>query len=347
MEETQKKMADNAGKKPMDQAHKEFKRSLDQMQKQLEQAQKKRADQEAMQKQAANKAQQNKPANADPKKESPAMKQAKAAMQQMANAMANMNAEQMQQAMQQMAKQMESGQMSKEEMQQMQQAMPKLAQSLKDTQMNQSAEQLQQLAQMMQSMQNMDPNTLQQMAQMMRNIGQGMCKNPGGMGQGMLDAKALAALMQALKDGRMTLAMGSGMGFGGKMPGHGFGGSGIPSKAMKDVDNTTPRLIAQGLSEHSKGIGKSGSAQEFAKYLGKVSAPSKHLPNGKIAGTRSENGQELQINMTGDPGMASSSAPYYQAYQTSKKQAESTLNKENIPPVYKEQVRKYFDSIRP
>ena len=33
--------------------------------------------------------------------------------------------------------------------------------------------------------------------------------------------------------------------------------------------------------------------------------------------------------------------------QTSKRQAESSLNKENIPAAYKQQVRDYFNSIKP
>jgi hypothetical protein len=63
---------------------------------------------------------------------------------------------------------------------------------------------------------------------------------------------------------------------------------------------------------------------------------------------RSQNGNELQLSMTGDPDPARSNSPYYSnVYQANKRLAENTLNKENIPATYKKQVRDYFDSIRP
>lgn len=64
-------------------------------------------------------------------------------------------------------------------------------------------------------------------------------------------------------------------------------------------------------------------------------------------GTRTQQGDELQLNMTGDPDPTQSSSPYYKAYETSKKQAESTLDKEAVPAAYKKQVKDYFDSIHP
>ena len=81
--------------------------------------------------------------------------------------------------------------------------------------------------------------------------------------------------------------------------------------------------------------------------MSEKTSAAKHLPNGKIAGSRTAKGDELQMNMTGDPDPAHSNTPYYQVYQSSKKQAESTLDKESIPATYKEQVKKYFENIRP
>jgi hypothetical protein len=350
MEEAQKRLAANMPKKSMEQAHSEFKRSLDQMQKEVAQAQKQDAQKRAQQQQQANKAQKNGQKNApkppQQQQESQAMKQARAAMQQMAQALADQDNKQMQQSMEKLAQQMESGKVSKEEMQQLQKALQQLAQALKNTNMDMSAKQMEQLAQMMQGMGNIDPNTLQQMAAMMRGIGKGMGKGMGSM-QAELDMKMLAELAEAMKSGRMLMAMGSIPGSGGKMPGHGINGSGIPSTPMKDPGKTNPRLLALGKNSFGKGIGKSGSAKEFAKYLAMGAKSSKVLPNGKIAGMRSQNGNELQTSMTGDPEPARSNAPYYQVYRTSKRAAESTLDKESIPAAYKRQVRDYFDSIKP
>ena len=75
--------------------------------------------------------------------------------------------------------------------------------------------------------------------------------------------------------------------------------------------------------------------------------PSKFLPNAQVKGERSKEGNELQQNYTGDPEAFKSNTPYFQAYVSSRKQAENSLNKENIPVAYKKQVRDYFDSIKP
>ena len=116
---------------------------------------------------------------------------------------------------------------------------------------------------------------------------------------------------------------------------------------MKDPASTKPRMLLANQSEMSKALGKQGDPKKFAEYLLMSSKPSKHLPNGMVSGNRSQQGDELQLNMTGDPDPAQSSSPYYKAYETSKKQAESTLDKESVPAAYKKQVKDYFDSIHP
>lgn len=353
MEEQQRKMADQQAQKPLDQAGKELKKSMEQMQKDVEQARKDKEAQDAqksLQKQDPKQPGQKpgeKP-NEQMQKQSEAMKMAQQAMQQMQQAMANQDMQKMQQAMDQMAKAMQQGSMSKQEMQQMQQSMQQLAKALANTQMNMSAQDLQKLAQAMQSMQSMDAKSMQQLAAMMKKIGAGMCKNPGGMGQ-MMDAKQLAELLQALKDGRLTMCMGNGKkpGFGGKGPGKGFGGQGGPTNAMKDPEKTRPRLMVNNEKGFTRANGKSGSVKDLVKYLSMANRPSAHLPNGKINGAKTKQGQELSMEMTGDPEPTQSSSPYYKAVETSRRQAESTLDKENIPASMKKQVRDYFDSIKP
>ena len=69
--------------------------------------------------------------------------------------------------------------------------------------------------------------------------------------------------------------------------------------------------------------------------------------NGKINGAKTQQGQEISMEMTGDPEPTQSNSPYYKAVETSQRQAESTLDKENIPASMKKQVRDYFDSIKP
>ena len=108
-------------------------------------------------------------------------------------------------------------------------------------------------------------------------------------------------------------------GIGGKGPGPGIGGSGNPTAAMKDPKFTKPRMMLANQSQLSKALGKQGDPKKFAEYLAMSSKPSKSLPNAVVNGTRTMQGDELQINMTGDPDPAHSSSPYYKAYETSKK----------------------------
>jgi hypothetical protein len=236
--------------------------------------------------------------------------------------------------------------MSKADMKAMQQALQQLGMAMKDTSMNKAGQQLSELSQMMANMSNMSPSDMQQVGAMMEQAAKEMGKGMGDM-TAMLDAKALAELEEALKSGRMGMPGGR-PGFGpGQMPGRGYGGTGSLSKAMKEMLSSKARLVAMGKNDSVHAAGKGGSAKEFARYLSMKTAPSRYTPNGKVAGTRSQNGNELQMSMTGDPDGARSTSPYYQVYQTSKRQAESSLDKESIPATYKKQVRDYFDSIRP
>ena len=356
MEETQKKMAEQQNRN-MEKAKKagaDFKKNLDKMAKE---AQEKKAEEQkklALEaktepKKPGDNAPQKSPGDAKKERQSssPQMKQAMQAMQQMAEALANLDKKSMEQAMQKIADQMKSGKMSKEEMKKLQESLKQLAQSMKDGGQQRAGQQMEQLAQQMQDgMNSMDPNSLQQIVQAAQNLAKQMGKGQPGEGKDKLDGQSLAELAEALKSGRMTMAMGKG-GNGGNMPGSGFGGQGHKTDAMKDPAITNPRLVAEGKTEMGKGIGKTKSAEEFAKYAAMKSKPTKALPNGKVKGERQKNGNELQINFTGDPEAFKSNTGYYQVYTAGKKQAESTLNKENIPPTYKKQVKEYFDSIRP
>ena len=352
LEEQSKKLEDGLPKKSMDAAAKQFKQSLDQMQKDVERSQQQKQEQANSKTPPKNGVKPPDKAAQDAQKQDETMKKMMQAMQQMQQAMQMNSPAQMQQAMQNMAQQMQqNGSQTPQQMQQMQQMMQQLSQALQNTQMQQMAQQMQQMAQQMaQQMNNMTPQQMQQLAQALKQMA-GMCSNPGmkgmGMPKAMMNAKMLAQLMQALKNGRLTMCMGGKPGFGGKGPGPGIGGSGNLSKAMKDPANTKPRMLLANQSEMSKALGKQGDPKKFADYLAMSSKPSKHLPNGMVSGNRSQQGDELQLNMTGDPDPAQSSSPYYKAYETSKKQAESTLDKESVPAAYKKQVKDYFDSIHP
>ena len=320
LEEAQKKMAQQLPQKGMEQAHNEFKKALDQRQKALAQA---RKEEEA---------------KGLKKSESPASKEAQKALQNMEKAMAKQNTEEMQNAMQQMAQQLQSGQMNAEDKQQMQSAMQDLAKSLENTAMNQTAEQMKALAQQMS--QNMSSEQMKNLAKMMQQLGQKMSSQQMGK-MAKMDSDALKKLMQALSECKNGMCNNPGMGKDGKMPG-------------LSPEQMSAMMAQQGKGQNGngsmrgkpggRGIGKGSMPDSMEKYLKKIA---KSAPNTKATGQRGNKSDDLTIITKGDPDPTNAATPYYQTYQSSKKAAESTLNKENIPAAYKEQVRDYFNSIRP
>lgn len=255
--------------------------------------------------------------NEQKKQESPAAKEAQKALEQMEKAMAKQNTEEMKNAMQKMAQQLQSGQMNAEDKRQMQAAMQDLAKSLENTSMSQLSEQMQQIAGQMS--QNMSDQQMQNLAKMMQQMGQKMGQQQmGKMTQ--MDADALKKLMDALSQCKGGMCNTPGMG---KIPG---------------------MMAGNGTKPGGNRAGRGSVSDSMKKYLQKVA---KNSPNTKATGQRAKPSDDLTIITKGDPDPTNAATPYYQAYQSSKKAAESTLNKENIPAAYKEQVRDYFNSIRP
>ena len=130
---------------------------------------------------------------------------------------------------------------------------------------------------------------------------------------------------------------GSGIGQGqksnGKMgSGKGNGGSGGGGKA-----GGTPSDTGEG-SSPLKHLGHANAGKASAKvYFGKAlnAGPSKTGPTRKISGGH-------------DPGGAApSSVPYYNYVAPARKSAETTMDKEDIPPAYRSDVRRYFQSLDP
>jgi hypothetical protein len=157
--------------------------------------------------------------------------------------------------------------------------------------------------------------------------------------------------LKALKEGRLKLAMGgSGMGLPipFKMPGRGNGanGTGMPTKPMDKQPDGKPKMTA---------IGKTGglsvdprASKEFQKYAAMGHKDPKYKPNTQVKGVWNTSPTDLQQQVKGDPnGKYVSGTPMYQAYQSGKRSLESPVNKEQIPAAYREQVKRYFESINP
>ncbi len=363
LEQQQQKMAaaNAPGQKSLQKASEEIKKALDQKQQAIEAADKAKKDAAKAAgkdgKKPGDKSHENKDgktgekqnAKAGESKQSQAMEQAQQALQKFAQALADQNAAKQNEALQQLADQMEKGQMSPKEMQSLQQQLQQLAQALKGTHLDKTSQQVKQMAEAMRQL-KLDPETLKKLAKMMRGAGE-QCK---GSGKTQLDAKTLAEILQAIKDGKMKLAAGSGAGIPiplpgmaqGKGKGKGTNGMGQPTKPLKGEVAGTPKATA---------IGKNGGlsvdsrvSKEFMKYAAMGHKDSKYKPNTQVQGVRNNNVTELQMNYKGDPdSQYSSGTPLFQPNGQPRRGVESAINKENIPAAYRRQVKEYFESINP
>lgn len=274
------------------------------------------------------------------------MQQALRAMQQ---ALQTQNSAAMQQAMQQLSQLAQQSVGNPQLAQQMGQQLQSLAKALQQAGLNRTAQQLAQIAKMLQNSQNFNS---EQLAFLKKLLGQipGMCFGEC-MGEwwqvSPLDQEALLALLAACQKGaRFGLGTPSfGLFPGGSPNGAALFGSHKHFSAMKDPGKTKAHLLIANSKGSKAGQGKAGSLQEFIHYLAMHPHTPGHAPNGMILGTRTQKGNELSIQFLGDPDGASASTPYYQAVITGQRQAESVLNQEHVPVTLRQQVRAYFDTL--
>jgi hypothetical protein len=66
-----------------------------------------------------------------------------------------------------------------------------------------------------------------------------------------------------------------------------------------------------------------------------------------VPGVASGQGEQPAFVTRGAPDAVSSSAPSYEVYLQYRRAAESALQRETVPPEYKQPVKRYFDSIKP
>ena len=334
IQETQKRLSAQSTPKSMDHAKQEFARALSKIQ----QAQPQAAERPTH----GSDPQHTPPGIKKQTPESPAMK----ALSQLAQAMKQGGTAAMQKALKQLQSRMQSGQMSPGEMKKTSQALRALANSLTGTSMGAAAHQLNGAAAAMDAAAAGNNEALQQAANALQEANEALAKG-GADTSAMLDARTLGDLASDLEGGRLTMAMSGLPGYGGKGPGNGYGGHGGESRPMKEPVRTKAKLIARSNLKPIRGSGRAGSQSEMGRYAASSAHASAHLPNGKIAGVRMQAGNEMQIPFSGDPDGSSSSSPYFRVYQASKRQAETSLDKEGVPATYRKQVRDYFDNIRP
>ncbi|CEK13028.1 hypothetical protein [Chthonomonas calidirosea] len=283
------------------------------------------------------------------KKELASLQKMQQALQAMQQALQMQNSQAMQQAMQQLSQLAQQSMGNPQLAQQMGQQLQSLAQALQLAGLNRTAQQLAQIAKMLQNAHSLNAEQLASLQKLLAQIASmclGECQAQWWQ-ISPLDQEALLALLAAFqKNGKFGFGIpGLGLIPGGMSNGAALFGSHRRFSAMKDPGKTKAHLLIANSKSDKMGQGKSGSLQEFIHYLAMHPHTPSHAPNGMILGTRTQKGNELSIQFLGDPEGGVASQPYYQALITNQRQAESVLNQEHVPVTLRQQVRAYFDTL--
>jgi hypothetical protein len=259
-----------------------------------------------------------------------AMKLSQEALREFANAMKTEDAAAQNQALRKLADQMESGKLTPAELSRLRNQLKKMANAMKGTPLDKKvAELLRQIAnEMARQLKQLTPEQRKKLAEMMRKAA-GQCQN---CQQCKLDAKQLEQLLKALKEGKLCLSgmckNGGGLGL---KPGPGLGkGSILGTSAAKG-----------GLRG---GFGYAANADSGRRIKATAKAP-----NTKIGGQQGpgvQGGPTISYKGAPDQGERASAA-YYQVYAQQKREAEGAVGRETVPAPYRDQVKRYFESVRP
>ena len=148
--------------------------------------------------------------------------------------------------------------------------------------------------------------------------GKGQGKGEGqGLGSGLGDGQGLLSA-----HGKHGSGKGNGGSGGGGMAGGKPGDNGEGSSPVKHLGKAAPALNPKSIKLY------------FGKPLN--SGPSKTGPTRKVS-----------ANPNAAPGQTTSQVPYYNYVAPAQKSAESAMDKEEIPPAYRSDVRRYFNSLNP
>jgi hypothetical protein len=174
-------------------------------------------------------------------------------------------------------------------------------------------------------------------------------------GQAIEQQAALAALQNALQQGRQALAQaGSGQGQGqgqaqGQGQGQGQGRGQSPGGGGGTTANQLPGATRSGRANAPTKPNRPATVSESET----VFAPSSRLPLSSepdfVAGRQTEAGQTVvREERSPQPGgVGPALVPYSQVYQTYVEAATQSMERERIPPEWKDYVRDYFSQLAP
>jgi hypothetical protein len=67
----------------------------------------------------------------------------------------------------------------------------------------------------------------------------------------------------------------------------------------------------------------------------------------RVTGKYGEEGEVDQLQTRTEAQGGPVTTPYYEVYESYKKDAEDAISKEAVPPAYKQPVKEYFESLKP
>ena len=188
---------------------------------------------------------------------------------------------------------------------------------------------------------------------------QGQGQN-GGSG----NSKNLQDMLNKIKEaernsGGQNSGQGQGQSGSGSSSGQGEGKTLTPGKDLMPSDPKGLSGGGAGLGprNNSKGSQSGGGvSQSKAKRTGDkrrwADVWSDRLPKtrkglDKITGKMGANGEMEQLQTQTEAKGGKASAPYYDVYESYKKDAEDAVAREAVPPAYKQPVKDYFESLKP
>jgi hypothetical protein len=132
-----------------------------------------------------------------------------------------------------------------------------------------------------------------------------------------------------------------------------------PGKDLKSSDPHGPVQGGAGLGPRNHAMGsKSGGgvSDKKSKRTGDKRrwedvwsdrVPATHKKIDRVQGKYSDEGEMEQLPTKTEAKGGPVKTPYYEVYESYKKDAEDAVEKETVPPAYKQPVKDYFESIKP
>jgi hypothetical protein len=199
----------------------------------------------------------------------------------------------------------------------------------------------------------------------LRNMAKGLRQNGTQMGNSQNLRNMLDKIREAENQAGSNGGQQSGMGQKGQGQGQGQSGNGQGQGVTpgKDLMPTDPKQGVGG----GAGLGRRDNIQAQQRAGGGVSNQkanrtgdkrrwgdvwSDRLPQtrqkmDRITGKMGDGGDVEQLPTQSEAKQDAVRTPYYDVYESYKKDAEDAISKESVPPAYKQPVKDYFESLKP